>query len=66
MTKERLDMVRTSLEDGRSEGFGLRAVHQRIQILFGVEYGLTIESTPDVSTRIIVAIPMQTMEESGD
>lgn len=64
MAKERLDTVRASLEDGRSEGFGLKAVHQRIQILFGGDYGLAVESAPNVGTRVIVAIPMQTIEES--
>ena len=63
MTAERLEEVRASLVDGRREGFGLRTVHQRIQILFGEEYGLTIESTPDVGTRILVTIPMQTNEK---
>ncbi len=64
MTKECLDMVRASLEDGKSEGFGLRAVHQRIRILFGAEYGLTIESTLEVGARIIVTIPMKTSEDT--
>ncbi len=62
MTPERLEEVRASLADGGREGFGLRTVHQRIQILFGVEYGLTVESTPDVGTTIFVRIPMQTKE----
>ncbi|MDP4093091.1 MAG: sensor histidine kinase [Bacillota bacterium] len=65
MTDERLDEVRASLAEGRREGFGLRTVHQRIQILFGGEFGLTVESTADIGTRVIVTIPMQTVEESG-
>jgi len=63
MTEERLEEVRSSLIDGRKEGFGLRTVHQRIQILFGTEYGLSIESTPDIGTRILVKIPMRTSEK---
>lgn len=66
MTKERLDAVRASLAEGKSEGFGLRTVHQRIQILFGGEYGLNVESTLDAGTRIIVTIPMQTADESAE
>ena len=65
MTEERLDEVRASLTDGKREGFGLRTVHQRIQILFGGEYGLAVESTPDVGTRIIVTIPMQTSDKES-
>ena len=63
MSPERLEEVRSSLVDGRKEGFGLRTVHQRIQILFGQEYGLTLESEPDVGTKIFVKIPMQTSEK---
>lgn len=63
MPQERLDELRASLIDGRKEGFGLRTVHQRIQILFGAEYGLTLESTPDVGTKIFVKIPMKTNEK---
>jgi len=65
MTQERLDEVRETLEDGGHEGFGLRTVHRRIRILFGREYGLTVESTPGVGTRVVVTLPMQTAEESG-
>lgn len=63
MAEERLDEVRASLNDGKTEGFGLRTVHQRIRILFGGEYGLTLESTPDVGTKIIVTIPMKTSDK---
>lgn len=63
MSPERLEEVRASLVDSRREGFGLRTVHQRIQILFGMEYGLSIESTPDVGTRIFVKIPKKTSEK---
>jgi len=63
MSPERLEELRASLVNGRKEGFGLRTVHQRIQILFGAEYGLTLESEPDVGTRILVRIPMQTSEK---
>lgn len=60
MEQQRLDAVRASLDDDKSEGFGLRTVHQRIQILFGKEYGLTMESTPGDGTRVIVTMPMRT------
>lgn len=63
MKEERLIEMRASLADKISDGFGLRTVHQRIQILFGAEYGLTMESTSDVGTRIMVMIPMQTNDK---
>ena len=62
MSAERLEELRASLADGRPEGFGLRTVHQRIQILFGTEYGLSLESTPDIGTTVYVKIPMKTSE----
>ena len=63
MTEERLEEVRASLTEGTNEGFGLRTVHQRIQILFGPEYGLSLESTLDVGTKVIVTIPMKTSDK---
>lgn len=63
MDAERLEEVRSFLFEGKKAGFGLRTVHQRIQILFGTEYGLTIESTPDVGTKVFVKIPMKTSEK---
>ncbi len=66
MEQQRLDAVRASLEDDKSEGFGLRTVHQRIQILFGKEYGLTMESTPGDGTRVIVTMPMRTNDRETE
>lgn len=62
MTEERLNEVRASLTEDKPEGFGLRTVNQRIQILFGKEFGLTVESTPETGTRVIVTIP-QTIDK---
>jgi len=63
MTEERLKEVRDSLTDNKREGFGLRTVHQRIQILFGGEYGLTLDSKLDGGTKVVVAIPMKTSDK---
>lgn len=63
MTEQRLQEVRASLTEDKREGFGLRTVHQRIQILFGAEYGLKLESTPDVGTKVIVTLPMKTSDK---
>jgi two-component system sensor histidine kinase YesM len=63
MSEKRLKEVRASLTEGKREGFGLMTVHQRIQILFGTEYGLTVESAQDSGTRIIVRIPMLTSDK---
>lgn len=63
MARERLDAVLASLTDDKSEGFGLRTVHHRIQILFGGAYGLNVESAPNAGTRVNVVIPMQTIDK---
>ncbi len=63
MSQERLEEVRASLTDGTNEGFGLRTVHQRLQILFGAEFGLALQSEPDIGTKIIVTIPMKTSDK---
>lgn len=38
-------------------GVGLVNVNNRIKILFGKEYGLTVESEPDEGTRVSICIP---------
>ncbi|MFD2334159.1 sensor histidine kinase [Cohnella sp. GCM10020058] len=38
-------------------GIGLRNVHQRIQLYYGKEYGLTVDSEEGVYTRVIIRIP---------
>lgn len=42
---------------------GLSNVHQRIRILFGAPYGLTIESEPEVKTVVSIAMPARSKEE---
>lgn len=63
MPEERLKEIRASLNDEKSKGFGLRTVHQRIQILFGPEYGLSLESKQGSGTKVIVTFPMSTSEK---
>lgn len=41
----------------QGSGVGLLNVNNRIQILFGKEYGLRIESEPDVGTTVHICIP---------
>ncbi|WP_379155704.1 sensor histidine kinase [Paenibacillus sp. sgz5001063] len=38
-------------------GFGLQNVHQRLQLYFGEEYGIKLESTEGIGTQIRVRIP---------
>lgn len=47
-------------EAGDRSGIGIKNVNDRIKIYFGDEYGLTIESEPDVGTRVVIRMPMVT------
>ncbi len=44
-------------------GYGLRNVNERLQMMFGSEYALQINSIPDVGTTVIVRIPIIENEE---
>ncbi len=65
MTEERLKEMRQVIINGEKVGFGLRTVHERIQLLFGEEYGLTISSTEGVGTTITAVIPKLEQDEKG-
>lgn len=53
---------------GSGSGVGLSNVHERLKIIFGEEYGLTIDSIPDVGTVVKLRIPItpETMARGGD
>ncbi|MDO5422369.1 MAG: sensor histidine kinase [Eubacteriales bacterium] len=57
MTPERLEQVRESIAHGHQVGFGLTTVHERLELLFGAPYGLTVDSRVGVGTRVCVRIP---------
>lgn len=60
INEERLEEIRKELKN-RSHvstiGIGLRSVHERIRLHFGEPYGIQIESTEHVGTRITVIFP---------
>lgn len=62
MTKERLCEVRQLIQgerprDQEHSGFGLFNINQRIQLYYGPEYGLAVESTYQEGTQIQAVIP---------
>ena len=59
MTEEEVDLVLTDSNriHKHGSGVGLVNVNNRIQILFGKEYGLKIESEPDEGTTVSIRIP---------
>ncbi|RGU93480.1 sensor histidine kinase [Clostridium sp. AF15-17LB] len=59
MTSEEAELVLTDSErvHKHGSGVGLVNVNNRIQILFGKEYGLAIESEPDEGTTVSIRLP---------
>lgn len=59
MSKEEAGLVLTDSNRirKRGSGVGLVNVNRRIQIYFGKEYGLTVESEPDEGTKVTIRIP---------
>lgn len=68
MTEEEVEFVLTDSNriHKHGSGVGLININNRIQILFGKEYGLVIESEPDEGTKVSVRIPaVPYTEENG-
>lgn len=70
MSQERLDRLREKLKlnqlAGAEEeslyhrgGIGLMNVHRRIQMVFGEEYGLSVESREDEGSRMTLSMPAE-------
>lgn len=57
MSPARLDELRTAMETGKRVGFGLATVHERLRLLFGPEYGLSVESRAGEGTEVTVLLP---------
>ena len=62
MKPEKLDHVRSQISRGQTErggssGFGLANVNQRLQLNYGEEYGLKIDSIYGEGTEVIAVIP---------
>ena len=46
-----------AVSGAKGSGIGFRNVHQRIQLTFGPDYGLTILSEPDSGTTVRIRLP---------
>lgn len=59
MTKEELDALQNSLKGdvSRNMHIGIQNVDQRIKLVFGEKYGLTVESQKNVGTTVKIYIP---------
>lgn len=50
---------------GKGTGNGIRNVHERIRLLYGEPFGVTIDSTPQIGTQVIVFLPWNKQVERG-
>lgn len=62
MSPERLEELNRAIESGKRVGFGLVTVHERLRLLFGPPYGLTLSSQEGVGTTVTVRVPCQGKE----
>lgn len=62
MTPEQLAQLRKSLNGESRTGFGFVAVHERLRLLFGTPYGLSVDSVSGSYTTVTVLLPIH----SGD
>ncbi len=63
ISPERLASIRQDFANrqngtGTVIGFGMRSVHERIQLHYGTEYGLQIESESEQGTTVTIVIPI--------
>ncbi|MCD9021295.1 cache domain-containing sensor histidine kinase [Cohnella silvisoli] len=60
------EMLKAREEGHGSQSFGVGSVHSRIRLLYGEEYGLTIESRIGQYTRVTIRLPKQKLHERGE
>lgn len=62
MSPETLEILRKQINaprqpDKQDSGYGLYNVNERIRIFYGPDFGLNIDSDPDIGTEITLKIP---------
>lgn len=63
ISKEELDKILEEDSRKSGSGVGLANIQNRLQLIYGKEYGLTIESLEGISTTVTIHIPFQKTEE---
>lgn len=69
MNEETVERLIRGLSASPTDRLGVRSVHERIQLHYGTNYGLSIRSEPGVGTSITVRVPMRmdgSAEEKGE
>jgi two-component system sensor histidine kinase YesM len=58
MTPEQLHKILTEEPDNyKDKSFGLKSTNERIQLYFGLQYGLEIDSVPGQGTTVRIMLP---------
>jgi two-component system sensor histidine kinase YesM len=65
LDKIKHDLINKDITSGGTN-IGIVNVHRRIVNLFGLDYGVTIESIPGQGTTVLVKLPLIKKEEGGD
>ena len=68
MDEEELNALRKEIElpgSKQSTGFGLANVNKRIKLIYGNDYGLSIQSKKGEGTDIMIKFPARLMENKG-
>ncbi|MVB11504.1 Cache domain protein [Caprobacter fermentans] len=60
---DRLLSENTAPVQGSGSGIGLKNINERIQLYFGMQYGLSLFSEPDVGTTARIHLPKKSLEE---
>ncbi|WDC83625.1 histidine kinase [Caloramator sp. mosi_1] len=65
ISKSRLSELNEILKNNQSQGnhLGIYNVHRRIQLLYGAEYGVKIDSIENVGTKVTISLPLTYEEE---
>ena len=69
ISKEKISTLLSSTEENKKNNFsgiGINNVHERIQMNFGEQYGLQIESVPNLYTTIEITLPIITSRGASD
>ncbi|MBP3961853.1 sensor histidine kinase [Paenibacillus lignilyticus] len=61
MQTEMVGMLLTDNSDNRTRdsGYGLRNIHERIRLFYGIDFGLAFHSEPGRGTQVTIRIPVQ-------
>lgn len=65
MTREKLEQLRSEMEDEKRVGFGFSAVNQRLQLQFGRAYGLSVSSREGIGTTVTARFPYTEKEATA-